>query len=428
MDWRAWLNGLGLHVPASPNVDAIVIAIVLVAGAYAIGWLVAGWVAPRIIAALARWAGRLEGITLRLVCVVTRYGIASLLLLIVGNSTALSPIGLMIIATALGLALAILVFHIGKSAGLGSAVASVIAGIALLASTAGTLGGMQPLIEGLRNVGFNVGTRRFSLLGVINSIVVVVVLFVVARIANRIVVHSVGRLHALDMSQRVLLQKLASIAVVVIAGLLGIDLLGIDLTALTVFSGAVGLAVGFGLQKTFGNLIAGLILLMDRSVKPGDVIVVGDTFGAVSKIGVRAVSVVTRDGKEHLIPNEQLMTEPVENWSYSSRNVRIHIPVGVGYGSDLPKAQKLMIEAATAAARVLVDPKPSVWLKGFGDNSVDHDILVWIADPELGVGNVRSDILNRVWVLFQDNAIEIPFPQRDVHIRTLPTTPESANP
>jgi len=247
------------------------------------------------------------------------------------------------------------------------------------------------------------------------------VLFVVARIANRIVVHSVGRLHALDMSQRVLLQKLASIAVVVIAGLLGIDLLGIDLTALTVFSGAVGLAVGFGLQKTFGNLIAGLILLMDRSVKPGDVIVVGDTFGAVSKIGVRAVSVVTRDGKEHLIPNEQLMTEPVENWSYSSRNVRIHIPVGVGYGSDLAKAQRLMIEAATAAARVLVDPKPSVWLKGFGDNSVDHDILVWIADPELGVGNVRSDILNRVWVLFQDNAIEIPFPQRDVHIRSLPT-------
>ena len=428
MDWRAWLNGLGLHVPASPNVDAIVIAIVLVAGAYAIGWLVAGWVAPRIIAALARWAGRLEGITLRLVCVVTRYGIASLLLLIVGNSTALSPIGLMIVATALGIALAILVFHVGKAAGLGSAVASIIAAIALVAATAGTLGGMEPLIEGLRNVGFSIGTRRFSLLGVINSIVVVVVLFVVARIANRIVVHSVGRLHALDMSQRVLLQKLASITVVVIAGLLGIDLLGIDLTALTVFSGAVGLAVGFGLQKTFGNLIAGLILLMDRSVKPGDVIVVGDTFGAVSKIGVRAVSVVTRDGKEHLIPNEQLMTEPVENWSYSSRNVRIHIPVGVGYGSDLPKAQKLMIEAATAAARVLVDPKPSVWLKSFGDNSVDHDILVWIADPELGVGNVRSDILNRVWVLFQDNAIEIPFPQRDVHIRTLPTTPAPANP
>ena len=106
--------------------------------------------------------------------------------------------------------------------------------------------------------------------------------------------------------------------------LIGIDVVGFDLSTLAVFSGAFGLAVGFGLQKTFGNLIAGLILLMDRSVKPGDVIVVGDHFGTISKICVRAVSVITRDGKEHLIPNELLMTEPVENWSYSSRNVRIH--------------------------------------------------------------------------------------------------------
>ena len=149
-------------------------------------------------------------------------------------------------------------------------------------------------------------------------------------------------------------------------------------------------------------------------------IVVGDTFGAVSKIGVRAVSVITRDGKEHLIPNEQLMTEPVENWSYSNRNVRVHIPVGVSYSSNLALAQKLMIDAAHAAARVLHDPKPSVWLKNFGDSSVEHDIMVWITDPELGVGNVRSDVLNRIWVLFDENGIEIPFPQRDIHIRSMP--------
>jgi len=204
----------------------------------------------------------------------------------------------------------------------------------------------------------------------------------------------------------------------------GVDLLGIDLTALAVFSGAFGLAVGFGLQKTFGNLLAGLILLMDRSVKPGDVIVVGETFGTISKIGVRAVSVVTRDGKEHLIPNEKLMTEPVENWSYSSRNVRIHIPVGVGYDCDLALAQKLMIEAATASSRVLPEPKPSVWLRAFGESSVEHDILVWVADPEAGVGNVRSDILNRVWRLFGENGIGLPFPQRDIHIRSLPANAE----
>lgn len=426
MDWRAWLHGIGLNIPSSPNVDAIVIAVVLVAGAYWIGWFTAGRIAPRITAWIHRWTGRLEGITTKLVCSICRYGISALLLLIVGNSAALSPVGLMIVALALGIALSTLTYHVGKAAGLGGATAMVLAGFALVAATAGTLGGMRPLIEGLDGVGFTVGTRRFSLLGVVNAIVVVAVLFVVARVVNRILTHSIGRLHALDLSQRVLVQKLAGIAVIVIAGLIGIDLLGIDLTALTVFSGAVGLAVGFGLQKTFGNLIAGLILLMDRSVKPGDVIVVGDTFGAVGKIGVRAVSVVTRDGKEHLIPNEQLMTEPVENWSYSSRNVRIHIPVGVGYGSDLAVAQKLMIEAATAAARVLPEPKPSVWLKDFGASSVDHDILVWIADPELGVGNVRSDVLNRVWVLFKDNGIEIPFPQQDVHIRSLPQpqTPE----
>ena len=232
--------------------------------------------------------------------------------------------------------------------------------------------------------------------------------------------HSIGRLTRLDVSQRALVQKLAGIAVIVVAALIGIDLLGIDLTALAVFSGALGLAVGFGLQKTVGNLLSGLILLMDRSVKPGDVIVVGETFGQVTKIGVRAVSVVTRDGKEHLIPNEQLMVEPVENWSYSSRNVRIHIPVGVAYASDLPLAQKLMIEAATAAERVLKSPAPTVWLRGFGDSSVDHEILAWINDPEAGVGNVQSDILNRLWLLFQEHGIEIPYPQSDVHIRSLP--------
>lgn len=422
MDWRTWLTGLGLQVPESPNIDAIIVAVVLVAGAYWIGWLAAGRIAPRLTAGIHRWTGRVEGVTTTLVCALTRYAITALLLLIVGNSAALSPLGLMVVAAALGIALGILVFHGAKAAGLGSATATVIGAIALIAATAGTLGGMRPLIAGLDGAGFSVGARRISLLGVVNAIVVVVVLFVVARIANRILVHAIGRLHALDVSQRTLIQKLAGIAVIIVAGLIGIDLLGIDLTALTVFSGAVGLAVGFGLQKTFGNLIAGLILLMDRSVKPGDVIVVGDTFGAVSKIGVRAVSVVTRDGKEHLIPNEQLMTEAVENWSYSSRNVRVHIPVGVGYNSDLALAQKLMIEAAVAAQRVLPEPKPTVWLKEFGASSVDHDILVWIADPEMGVGNVRSDVLNRVWLLFKANDIEIPFPQQDIHIRSVPAT------
>ena len=236
------------------------------------------------------------------------------------------------------------------------------------------------------------------------------------RLANRVLARSISRSRGLDATQKLLAEKLAGIAIIAAAFFFGIDVLGIDLTAFAVFSGALGLAVGFGLQKTVGNLIAGIILLLDRSIKPGDVIVVGDSFGWVNKIGVRAVSVITRDGKEHLIPNENLMTQEVENWSYSDRNVRIHIPVGIAYDSDLDLAQKLMMQAALESPRVLKDPKPNVWLTGYGDNSVDHEILAWIADPEAGVGNVKSDVLGRLWHLFRDHGVTIPFPQRVVHM------------
>ncbi len=265
-----------------------------------------------------------------------------------------------------------------------------------------------------------IGTHRISVLDVVLGVLVALAIYFIARVVLRLLIRLIQRSDRLDLAQKTLLQKLAGIVVVAIAVMLGVDLLGIDLTALAVFSGALGLAVGFGLQKTLGNLIAGIILLMDRSVKPGDVIVVGDTFGAINKIGIRAVSVITRDGKEHLIPNELLMTESVENWSYSSRNVRIQVAVGVSYDSDLPLAQKLMIDAAKSCQRVLADPEPGVWLRAFGESSVDHEIQVWIADPEEGVGNVRSEILNRLWVLFKENNIEIPFPQRDVRIRSGP--------
>ena len=425
-DWQTWLTDLGLHVPNSPDMSSVILACVLVAGSFGIGWLIGVRLSPPLTQRIYAWAGRTENVDTSFVSAFLQYGVMALVLVVAGNATQLSPIALLIVGLGLGVAVAMLVRKIVRAFGLGRPIAWIIAGIVFVATLSGTLGGMQPLIQGLDSVGFTVGKTHLSLLSVVNFIVVAALLFVGARIVNRVLMHTIGRMHRLDVSQRALVQKLAGMAVVVVAILLGIDVLGIDLTALTVFSGAFGLAVGFGLQKTFGNLISGLILLMDRSVKPGDVIVVGDTFGQVSKIGVRAVSVVTRDGKEHLIPNEQLMTDPVENWSYSSRNVRVHIPIGVGYSSDLALAQRLMVEAADASKRVLPTPKPSVWLKGFGDNSVDHEILVWIADPEAGVGNVRSEILNKLWLLFKENDIEIPFPQRDVHIKSLPQPPEPA--
>ncbi|WP_348636235.1 mechanosensitive ion channel domain-containing protein [Sphingomonas sp. LaA6.9] len=293
--------------------------------------------------------------------------------------------------------------------------------IALFVLLSGQVPGSAPTLAFMDRFGFEAARYRLSLLSVSRLVVTVAALFVAVRIVNGLVHRYVRRVDGLDPTQKLLTEKLVGIGVIAVAFFMGIDALGIDLTALTVFSGAFGLAVGFGLQKTFGNLFAGLILLMDRSIKPGDVIVVGDRFGWVNRIGTRAVSVVTRDGKEHLIPNENLMTQEVENWSYSDRNVRLHIPVRVSYDSDQDRARELMLEAVRAAPRVLDDPATVVWIVNFGDSGIEYDIRMWISDPENGVGNVTSDVLTRIWKLFCENDIRIPFPQRDLHIRDWPT-------
>ncbi len=269
----------------------------------------------------------------------------------------------------------------------------------------------------------SLGSMRVSGWDLLVVLAIVVFCFLFGKLGSGLARRALRRTKGLDSTQELLAEKLITIAIWALAAFLAIDLLGIDLTALAVFSGAFGLAIGFGLQKTFGNLIAGIILLMDKSIKPGDVIVIADqagqsTFGQIRKIGVRAVSLVTRDQKEYLIPNENLMINQVENWSYSSRNVRIQVPVGVSYEADMDRAEKLMLEAAKSCERVLASPPPVVWMKGFGDSSVDFTIHCWIQDPEEGVGNVQSAVLKKVWRAFKDNGIEIPFPQRDIHLRS----------
>ncbi|WP_084355927.1 mechanosensitive ion channel family protein [Novosphingobium lentum] len=276
-------------------------------------------------------------------------------------------------------------------------------------------------IDLLDQIGFDVGKHHISLWGAAWIILVVLAMFVLARLGSRLAKRIFARLTRLDVAQRVLGEKLVSIAVWLLAVLVGIDILGIDLTALTVFSGAFGLAIGFGLQKTFGNLIAGIILLMDGSIKPGDVIAVSDgkgsSFGQVKKIGIRAVSVTTRDKREYLIPNENLMTSQVENWSYSSREVAIQIPVSIAYGSDVALAESLMLQAARAASRVLDQPEPGVLLNALGPSSLDFNVIVWICDPEEGLGNVRSQVLKGVLALFAEHGIEIPYPRQDIALR-----------
>jgi small-conductance mechanosensitive channel len=280
--------------------------------------------------------------------------------------------------------------------------------------------GLGEVLHQLDSIGFDVGRTRVSVWRALLVFGVMIAIIVFARLGSVLARRLFARITKLDAAQQLLGEKLVSLAVWATAILLGVDVLGVDLTALAVFSGAFGLAIGFGLQKTFGNLIAGIILLMDRSIKPGDVIAVSDgnmsTVGQVKKIGIRAVSVVTRDRTEYLIPNENLMVNQVENWSYSSRDVRLKIPLRVAYGTDVELAERLMSEAIRGCARVLANPAPAVRLIAFGENSFEFEIRIWIDDPEEGLDNVRSDILKRVWRLFKDNGVEVPFPQRVVYL------------
>lgn len=327
---------------------------------------------------------------------------------------------LTVLASALGLALAIAAYQIARALDAKAPIAVGLSLIIFVLTLAGGLGGLRPLAASLDSTRLGIGETAISLLDVVNTVVIAVLLFAVARAIITVFSRWIGSAAAFDPSQRVLFQKFAQIAVITVAIFVGIDVLGIDLTALAVFSGAFGLAIGFGMQKTFGNLLSGLILLMDRSIKPGDVISVGNTFGWVNKIGARAVSVLTRDGKEHLIPNERLMTEEVENWSYSSRDVRVHVAFSVSYDCDLRLVQHLAVEAATAAERVLENPKVVCWIKAFGESAVEFDLRIWIDDPEDGVGNVISDVFLRIWDSFKEHNIKLPYPQRDVHLRTVP--------
>lgn len=288
------------------------------------------------------------------------------------------------------------------------------------------------VIARLDAIGFDIGSYHISLYRALLIVVTVIAVFVLGRLAEALSNRLFGRMHRLDATQQLLGQKLFNIAAWIVLALAGIEFLGINLTALAVFSGAFGLAVGFGLQKTFGNLISGIILLMDRSIKPGDMVAVGagadKVVGKVTKIGIRAVSVVTRDKIEFLIPNEQLMTSTVENWSYSSRDVRVRVRVPIAYGSDLALAERLILEAAHSLPRVLERREPAVWLTAFGESAIEFELLIWIEDPEDGLGNLRSDVLKSIWERFKAGGIEIPFAQHDVRIRQWPERPLQPGP
>lgn len=277
------------------------------------------------------------------------------------------------------------------------------------------LGWLEPTIIVLDKAAIPLGKTNLSLLLLLKGAILFALLLWIAGITSEAIERALLR-SKLSPSQKVLLHKLSKIFFISTAGIIALNVVGLDFTALAVFSGALGIGIGFGLQKVFANLMSGFILLMDKSIKPGDVIAIADTYGWVNRLGARYVSILTRDGKEHLIPNETLITERVENWSYSSDRIRIHTPIGVSYDSDIVLVKKLLLEVAAKHPRILKKPEPACLIKGFGDNSVDFEIRAWIKDPVNGISNVKSDLYEEIWLAFQQNDVEIPFPQRDLNV------------
>ncbi|MGY8901711.1 MAG: mechanosensitive ion channel family protein [Rhodobacterales bacterium] len=260
------------------------------------------------------------------------------------------------------------------------------------------------------------GDTRISVWLLVQAAVTLAALLVSARLIAKTGADRLRRNEDLSPSVQVLAIKFIQVALYSTAFFLGLRSVGFDLTGLAVLSGAIGVGLGFGLQKVVSNLVSGIIILLDKSIKPGDVISLGDTFGWIEALGARYVSVVTRDGKEFLIPNEDLITGQVVNWSHSNDFVRLDLYFGTAYHDDPHTVREIAIKAALSVGRVLKDRKPVCHIVNFGNSSVDYILRFWIKDPRLGLTNIKGDVYLALWDAFSEHNISIPFPQTEVRL------------
>ncbi|WAP67285.1 mechanosensitive ion channel family protein [Jiella pelagia] len=323
-----------------------------------------------------------------------------------------------VISVVFNLSLAYLVITVASRILRNRLVARIVAIGAWILAALSILDWVDPVSRGLEATAIDIGSSRISALLVIKAVVVLALTFWLASIAGNFLDTRIKRSEELTPALRVLIGKLLKVGLVFVACIVGLAAVGVDLTALTVLSGALGVGLGFGLQKVVSNFISGIIILTDRSIKPGDTISLGETFGWIRELRARFVSVITRDGKEYLIPNEDFITNQVINWSFSNNLVRIDVTFGVSYDSDPHEVIRIAKDAATSVGRVVAEKPVVCWLTGFGDSSLDFVIRFWISDPPAGLTNVRGEVLLALWDAFKENGIGIPFPHREILMRT----------
>lgn len=283
---------------------------------------------------------------------------------------------------------------------------------------AAILGITDDLALVLDSLAFEFGNNRWSLLWLLKLIAVFGVLLWIAFSSGNFVDQRIQKIDELTPSLRILTGKVIRVTLIVIAALVGISMLGINLTVFAVFAGALGVGIGFGLQKVVSNFISGIVILLDRSIEPGDTISLGDTFGWVKELRARFVSVITRDGREYLIPNEDFITQQVINWSFTDELVRIDVKFGVSYDADPRQVRELAIQAASSVPRVVPGKPPSCWLRGFGESSLDFLLRFWIEDPQHGLAGIQGAVLLAVWDTLKEHGIDIPYPHREIILKT----------
>ena len=387
---------------------------------FATAHLLSLWIHPR----LQKWMRTLEGMKasqLRFLIVVTRRtrGITFLILAsitYVVMQTITWPSRSYLIGLAITLVAAWIFVAIASRLIRNTAMRFVVKWGAWTLVTFSILGISDEVWSILDSISLNFGDTRLSLYLVLKAVLTLAIMLVVATWLSRNVQQKLEQNEDLSPSLRVLTGKLLYVILFAIAIFIALQSVGFDLTSLTVLSGAIGLGLGFGLQKVVSNLVSGVIVLLDKSIKPGDVISLGETFGWVSELNARFVAVITRDGKEFLIPNEDLITNQVVNWTHSSDLVRLEIPFGVSYASDPHEVRKFAREAASTVGRVVSAPQPICHICGFGDSSIDFLLRFWIKDPSGGLTNVRGDVYLALWDVLKREDIEIPFPRRDVTV------------
>lgn len=281
----------------------------------------------------------------------------------------------------------------------------------------------EPLIEALEQVSFRVGKQKFDLWMLIHGTVTIGVTLLLALWVASLLESRLMAADRMDANLREVMARLAKAVLTVVALLCSLSLVGIDVTALSVFSGAFAVGLGFGLQKIASNYVSGFIILLDRSIRLGNLVAVDTaTSGTVSQITTRYTVLKTLTGTEVIIPNEYLVSNIVRNLSFSDTRVRVAVTVQVAYQTDLDRAMQIMVEAARRQERVLSDPEPAVLLTDFAESGINLELGFWVSDPEAGTGGVRSDINMAIWKAFRENGIEIPYPQREIRVVGAPTT------